>query len=51
VTSHLYRERGGVVLKITRIQTGECGETHFDKHQENGVETQNYADYTRAIDA
>jgi hypothetical protein len=40
-----------VVLKITRIYTDESGETHFDEHQENGVETRNQADYTRAIDA
>jgi hypothetical protein len=38
-------------LKITRIYSDKSGETHFDEHEENGVETRNYADYTRAIDA
>ena len=38
-------------MKITRIYTDESGESHFDEYEENGVETRNNAEYTRAIDA
>jgi len=38
-------------MKITRIYTDESGASHFDEHEENGVETRNNAEYTRAIDA
>lgn len=38
-------------MKITIIYTDKNGETHFDDHEENVVETRNHADYTRAIAA
>jgi hypothetical protein len=38
-------------MKIIRIYTDKSGASHFDEHEENGVEMRNKAEYTRAIDA
>ncbi|MDA0663355.1 MAG: hypothetical protein O3B08_11040 [Proteobacteria bacterium] len=38
-------------MKITRIYTDESGETHFDEHDEPGIEFRSNAGYSRVIDA
>ena len=35
-------------MQITRIYTDESGETHFDTHEEPGVEFRSNAAYSRA---
>ena len=38
-------------MRITRIYTDEAGETHFDEHEEPGIEFRDNAAYSRVIDA
>jgi quercetin dioxygenase-like cupin family protein len=39
------------IMKIARIYTDDFGETHFDEHEEAGVEFRNNAAYSREIGA